>query len=119
MHRLTQAARLIGLVRHALLGLAAFHEAAIGFVRVGADLGEDLGPVGGTHRVADLLGRAAVGRLAAGGHQQHLVADVQVGQRVRHHQHHTTGIGQLAQHRHDLQVERGVQAGRGLVEDQQ
>ena len=97
----------------------AGQEAAVGLVGVGAHLGEDVGPVGGSHGLADLAGRAQERRLAAGRHQQHLIADVEVGQRVRDHQHHATGVGQLPQHRHDLQVQRGVQARGRLVEDQQ
>ena len=84
VNRFAEAARLVGLVRQIplgpLFGLVLVQEAAVGFVGVGAHLGEDLGPVGGAHRPTDLVGRAAVGRLAAGSHQQHLVADVQVGQ---------------------------------------
>ena len=38
---------------------------------------------------------------------------------MRHHEHHATGVGQLAQHRHDLVVQRRVQARGRLVEDQQ
>ena len=38
---------------------------------------------------------------------------------MRHHDHHAAGVGQLAQHHHDLVVQRGIQARRRLVEDQQ
>ena len=65
------------------------------------------------------LGRPAERGLAARRQQQHLIADVEVGEGVGDHQHHATGVGQLPQHRHDLPVQRGVQAGGGLVEDQQ
>ena len=36
-----------------------------------------------------------------------------------HHHDHAAGIGELAQHRHHLAVQRGIQARGGLVEDQQ
>ena len=38
---------------------------------------------------------------------------------MRDDQHHTTGVGQLAQHHHHLAVQRRVQPGGRLVEDQQ
>ena len=69
--------------------------------------------------VADLSGRAQVRRLAAGRHQQHLIADVEIGQGVGDHQHHAAGVGELPQHGHHLQVQRGVQTRGRLVEDQQ
>ena len=88
-------------------------------VRVGADPGEDVGPVGGSHCRPDLAGRVGECGLAAGSQQQHLVAHVDVGQRVRHHKHHPAGVGEPAQHRHHLTVQRWVQARGRLVEDQQ
>ena len=92
---------------------------ALAAVGVARDRAEDVGPVGGAHRRADLAGRPAERGLAAGGQQQHLIADVEVGQRVGDHEHHAAGVGELAQHRHHLPVQRGVQAGGRLVEDQQ
>ena len=38
---------------------------------------------------------------------------------MRDHQHHTAGVGELPQHQHDLTVQRRVQTGRRLVEEQQ
>jgi hypothetical protein len=38
---------------------------------------------------------------------------------VGHHQHHPAGIGQSAQHGHDLAIQRRVQPGGRFVEDQQ
>ena len=38
---------------------------------------------------------------------------------MRHHDHHAAGVRQRTQHHHDLVVQRGVQARRGFVEDQQ
>ena len=97
VNRFAQVGRLVCRCERRLL-LASLEEAAVGFLGIGAHLAEDLGPVGGAHRLTDLVGRAAVCRLAAGGHQQNLVARVQVGQHVRHHDHHPAGVGQLAQH---------------------
>ena len=91
----------------------------VGRVGIAGDRAEDVGPVGGAHRRADLVGRPAERGLAAGRQQQHLIAHVEVGQRVRDHQHHAAGVGQLAQHRHHLPVQRRVQARGRLVEDQQ
>ena len=87
--------------------------------RVAGDAGEDVRPVGGTHRRADLAGRTVERGHAARGQQQHLVADVEVGQRVGDDEHDAAGVGELAQHRHHLAVQRGVQAGGRFVEDQQ
>ena len=67
----------------------------------------------------DLVGRAVERGLAAGGEQQHLVADVEIGQRVGDDEDDAAGVGELAQHRHDLAVQRGVQARGRFVEDQQ
>ena len=96
-----------------------FQEAAIGLVGVGAHLGEDVGPVGGAHRRADLIGRTQERGLAAGRQQQHLIADVEIGHRVRHHQDNAAGVGELAQHHHHLPVQRRVQTRGRLVENQQ
>ena len=38
---------------------------------------------------------------------------------MRHHDHHPAGVGQLAQHHHDLVVQRRIQTRCRLVEDQQ
>jgi hypothetical protein len=38
---------------------------------------------------------------------------------VGDHQHHAAGVGELAQHQHDLTVQRGVQTRRRLIEQQQ
>ena len=38
---------------------------------------------------------------------------------MRHHQHHAAGVGELAQHQHHLAVQRRIQAGGRLVEEQQ
>ena len=99
--------------------LVPLQEPAVGFLGIGAHLAEDLGPVGGAHRITDLVRWAGVRRLAARGDQEQLVAGVEVGQHVRHHDHHAAGVGQLAQHRHDLVVQRRIQTRRRLVEDQQ
>jgi hypothetical protein len=121
MYRFAQLGRFIGLRQGSgpLPGLILSEEPSIGFVGVGAHLGEDLGPVGGSHRVANVVRRTAIGRLTPRRHQQQLVADIQVGQHVRHHDHHTARVGQLTQHRHDLVVQCGIQARGRLVEDQQ
>ncbi|SHU54144.1 Uncharacterised protein [Mycobacteroides abscessus subsp. abscessus] len=88
-------------------------------VRIGRGVGEDIGPVGGAHLLTDAAGRPAVGGLAAGRQQQHLVAVAQVGQRVRDHHDHTARVGELAHQAHHLTVQRRIQPGCGFVEDQQ
>ena len=90
-----------------------------GRVGITGDGGEDVGPVRGAHRRADLVGRSVERGLAARREQQHLVAHVQIGEGVRDDQDDAAGVGELTQHRHDLPVERGVQPGGRLVEDQQ
>ena len=85
-------------------------EALGGAVGVTGHMGEDVGPVRRAHRRADLAGRAVERGLTARGQQQHLIADVKIGQRVGDDEHHAAGIGELAQHRHHLAIQRGVQA---------
>ena len=118
MHRLAQVGRLLRL-RRRRRRLGLLQEPPIRRIGIGADLGEDVGPVRRAHGPADPAGRPAERRLSTGSQQQHLIADVQVRQRVCHHHDHAAGIGELAQHRHHLAVQRGIQPRRGLVEDQQ
>jgi hypothetical protein len=117
MHGFTQVGRLVRL--RGKLRLLTLPEPAVGLVGIGAHLAEDFGPVGGAHHLADAVRRPVVRGFAARRHQQQLVAGVQVRQHVRHHDHHPTGVSQLAQHHHHLVVERRVQTRRRLVEDQQ
>jgi len=77
---------------------------------IAGDRAEDVGPVGGPQFGPDLVGLAVERGLAAGGQQQHLVADIEIGQRVGDDEHHAAGVGQLAQHRHHLAVQGGVKA---------
>ena len=116
--RLAGVGGLVGL-RWGGQSCAALPEAAVHCVWVGADLSEDVGPVGGAHRGADLARRPAERGLAAGGQQQHLIAHIQIGQRVGHNDDDTAGVGELAQHGHHLPVQRRVQPRGGFVEDQQ
>src|SRR6204780_3868659 len=51
----------------------SLQKAAIRFVWIGAYIGEDVRPVGGSQRSTDLAGRPVEGGLAAGGHQQNLI----------------------------------------------
>ena len=73
---------------------AAGQKVAVGRFGVGADSGEQIGPVGAAQSGTDVVGWAAVGGLAAGGQKQHLIADVQVGQAVGDHQHDAPGVGE-------------------------
>jgi hypothetical protein len=87
---------------------------------ISAHLDEDVGPVGGPHRAADLTGRPAERRLTAGGQQEDLVAHVEMGQRVRHDDDDDAAcIGQPTQQRHRLAVQRRVQPRGRFVQDQQ
>ena len=88
-------------------------------VGVGADPGEDVGPVGAAHRRPDLRGRVGEGGLAARRQQQQLVAHAHVGQRMRDDDDHPAGVGEPAQHRHHLPVQRRVEPRGRFVEDQQ
>ena len=93
--------------------------AIAGGLRITGHGAEDVGPVGGSHRRADLGRRPAERRFAARGEQQHLIAHVEVGQRVCDHQHHAAGVGKIAQHRHHLAVQRRVQTRCRLVQNEQ
>ena len=81
---------------------------------VGGDAGEQVGPVGAAQRGADLVCWPAVGGLAAGGQKQHLITDVQMGQAVG-----PPSVGQPAQHGHHLAIQRRIQPGGRLIEDEQ
>ena len=90
-----------------------------GGLRITGDGAEDVGPVGCSHRRPDLGRRSAERGLATRREQQHLIAHIEVGQRMRHHQHDAAGVGEIPQHRHDLTIQRRVQTGRRFIEDQQ
>ncbi len=102
--------------RRAISSAALLQEAAIRLVRVRTHVGENVRPVSGSQRFTHLAGWPVEGGLATGGDQQDLVAHVQVGHRVRDHQHNAARVGELAQHQHHLAVQRRVQTGGRLVE---
>ena len=116
MHGFAQVGRALRSRRLRIASTALLQEAAIRLVRIGAHVGENIRPVSGSQRFTHLAGWPVEGGLATGGNQQDLVAHVQVGHRVRDHQHHAARVGELAQHQHHLAVQRRVQTGGGLVE---
>ena len=88
-------------------------------VRLGLEGLEDLGPaVQG--EVPQPVGRSPeVGDLAARHQDQEPVADAQVGDAMRDHDDRPAVLGQPGHHLHHGLVQPGVQAGGGLVEEQQ
>ncbi len=90
------------------MGACTGPERPIGRVGVGTDSGEQIGPVRGAHDRTDVGWRPAVGDLAPGGQEHYLVAGIQMGEAMSHHQHDAPGVGESAQHRHDLAVQRRV-----------
>jgi hypothetical protein len=83
-------------------------EALIGGIGIVTHIGENVRPVASSHRGLDLIGWAVERCLAAGRQEQDIVTEIEVGQRVCDHHHHAAGVGELAQHHHDLTVQRGV-----------
>ena len=68
-------------------------------------LPEDVRPVGGAHRRAS--GWAAPRTPSLPGASSAAIAHVEVGERMRDHQHHAIGVGELPQHGHDHRSSAG------------
>ncbi|SCF76177.1 hypothetical protein GA0115255_105493, partial [Streptomyces sp. Ncost-T6T-2b] len=81
--------------------------------------GEDVGPAGVAEEVQRFLRRTEVGDGTAGRHHEELVADRQLGDRVRDHEHRAAVVGEAAQQLHDIAVHARVEAGGRLVQEDQ
>ena len=88
-------------------------------VRLGLEGLEDLRPAIQAEVAQPVRRSPQVGDLAARHQDEHPVADAQVGDAVRDHDDRPPVLGQAGHHLHHGLVQAGVQAGRGLVEEQQ
>ena len=88
-------------------------------VRLGVEGLEHLSPAGLAEVLEPVGRRAEVGDLAAGHQDEQAVAQVQVGDAMRDHDDRAAVVGQVGHHLHDGLVQPGIQAGRGLVQEQQ